>query len=133
MVCGCVIRQLLNFWDFFKGESVVDFIRGDFPVAQAVAGDNWVTWLVPAPPRGFDEAQSFFWTHSTNVLRSGILGNIKRSTDMIGFNHDNWLQIPRCALPYYLNSSTSPLRVEACVLAKCKTQSDSGKHKLCFC
>jgi hypothetical protein len=32
------MRQLLNFWDFFKGESVVDFIRGDFAVAQAVAG-----------------------------------------------------------------------------------------------
>lgn len=43
MVCGCVIRQLLNFWDFFKGESVVDFIRGDFPVAQAVAGGSQVT------------------------------------------------------------------------------------------
>jgi hypothetical protein len=52
MVCGCVMRQLLNFWDFFKGESVVDFIRGDFAVAQLVAGVVRVTWLVPAPPRG---------------------------------------------------------------------------------
>lgn len=53
MVCGCVMRQLLNFWDFFKGESVVDFICGDFAVAQSVAGEVQVTWLVPAPPRGF--------------------------------------------------------------------------------
>lgn len=29
MVCVVmVLRQQLNFWDFFKGESVVDFIRG---------------------------------------------------------------------------------------------------------
>jgi hypothetical protein len=53
MVCGCVMRQLLNFWDFFKGESVVDFIRGDFAVAHPVAGEQQITWLVPAPLRGF--------------------------------------------------------------------------------
>lgn len=52
MVCGCVMRQLLNFWDFFKGESVVDFIRGDFAVAQQVAGAVVVTCSVPAPPWG---------------------------------------------------------------------------------
>lgn len=43
MLCGCVMRQLLNFWDFFKGESVVDFIRGDFAVAQPVAGECQIT------------------------------------------------------------------------------------------
>jgi hypothetical protein len=26
--CDVVLRQQLNFWDFFKGESVVDLIRG---------------------------------------------------------------------------------------------------------
>jgi hypothetical protein len=59
MVCGCVMRQLLNFWDFFKGESVVDFIRGDFAVAQLVAGEERVTWLVTTPPRGLTRRRPF--------------------------------------------------------------------------
>lgn len=70
MVCGCVIRQLLNFWDFFKGESVVDFIRGDFPVAQAVAWGSPSHVKYTCPSAGFDEAQSFVWTCSTKISRN---------------------------------------------------------------
>ena len=47
-MCGVVLRRLLNFLISFTGESVVDFMRGDFPVARTVAGDARITWhLVP--------------------------------------------------------------------------------------
>ena len=38
MLCGCGVAVIAEFLGFLSGESVVDFIRGDFPVAHTVAG-----------------------------------------------------------------------------------------------
>lgn len=44
-LCDAATAQ---FWDFFKGESVVDFIRGDFAVARSVAGEGESReWCLP--------------------------------------------------------------------------------------